>query len=419
MELPGKHVIYLSKRIGPRGPGTDGESAAAAYVSRVFSESKISTDSEGFSSWKSDLHALIIFFSLAIFAYLIFLQSYALSFAVSLIVFFLFQMETYSWGTVSKLLPKTPSSNVIGRIIPDGHVRKRIVFVANYDTAKNSPLGNSFIARFYNIFYIASFICIIAITVLGVAGLGASLLRFSKGSIRMMWLVISPFPAYLLLFTMLILIGEIWGRYQGGANDNASGVAVLLYVMGQLSKEPPESVEIWGVATGRGFAGGRGMVDLIKRHRSELKNAYIINLDHVGRGETKLLTREGSIIGFRCNNQLKRLAFDTTQKLIHTHLGKGKCRVKKSDGMIALARGFKAITIAGNSSGGTYSGFRSSNDTTDKISRSSLDRATKISLAIVRAVDSGKPSDHKLDLSHQAENSDSDDRDEKEELIPQ
>lgn len=418
MELPGKHVIYLSKRIGPRGPGSDGESAAAAYVSRIFNESGITTETEGFYSWKSDLHALIILFGLTIVSYFIFLNSYAFSFLISLVVFFLFQMETYTWGTVSKLLRKTSSSNVIGKIIPDGHIKKRIIFVANYDTAKNSPLGNSFISRFYNIFYIVAFMCIIAVTALGIAGLGASLLRFSKESIRMMWLVMSPFPAYLLLFTLLILIGEIWGRYQSGANDNSSGVAVLLYLMGRLSKEPPESVEVWGVATGRGFAGGRGMVDLIKRHRAELKNAYIINLDHVGKGETKLLTREGAIIGFRCNNQLKRLAFDTTRKLIHTHLGKGKCRVKKSDGMVAMARGFKAITIAGNSKGGTYFGYRSSDDTTDKISRSSLDRAARISLAIVTAVDSQQPTGHKLDLSRPAKETDNNIQDKEEELIP-
>ncbi|MBN2168401.1 MAG: M28 family peptidase, partial [Actinobacteria bacterium] len=395
---PGKHVLYLSKRIGPRGAGTEGEAAAASYIRRVFREQEINADSEGFSSWKSDLTVPVILFALCIGAYFLFLISYTLSFLLSGLVFLLFQMETYSWSTISKLLPKSGSSNIIGKIAPEKKPEKTVVFTANYDSSKNSPIGNRLFARFYNIFYTLAFISITLITIMGIAGLVGSLLKISRESIHLFWLLMGVFPAYLLIIMLMFLTGEIWGRYQAGANDNAAGVAVMICAMAKLAKEPLGEVEVWGVATGRGFAGGRGMVELLKRHKTELKDAYFINLDHPGKGDIKLLTREGPLIGFRCNNYLRRLAINSSRKLIHTRLGRGKCRVKKSDSMVALARNFKAVAIGGNSRGGTYYGYRSSKDTSDAITRSSLDQALNIAVALARAIDSDNKSGRKLKL---------------------
>lgn len=344
----------------------------------------------------------MILFSLSIGAYLLFLLNYTLSFLLSGLIFILFQMETYSWSTVSQVLPKTGSSNVIGKVPSENRASKIVVFAANYDSCKNSPFGNRLFARFYNFFYLLAFVSITVITLMGIAGLGGSLLKISKESIHLMWLLVGVFPAYLLLLTLMIVSGEIWGRYQAGANDNASGVAVMICAMAELAERPLEDTQVWGVATGRGFAGGRGMIEFLKRHKNELKNenvtTYIINLDHIGKGDIKIFAKEGPLIGFRCNNFLRRLALDTSRKLIHARLGRGKCRVKKSDSMVALARRFKAIGIGGNSKGGTYFGFRSAKDTSDRITRSSLDQALKIAVALARAIDSDNKPGPKMKL---------------------
>ena len=66
---------------------------------------------------------------------------------------------------------------------------------------------------------------------------------------------------------------------------------------------------------------------------------------------------------------------------------KGKCRVKKSDAMVATVRGYRAITIGGTR-GGTYDGWHNESDTFDRIQRASLDRAVKFVEILMDEIDS-------------------------------
>ena len=388
MDLPSKHVLYLAKRIGARGAGSDGEAAAASYVLRTFGDLDLEVDMETFSSWKSDLHGLLIVYGLAVAAFLVFRLSYTACVVASLLLFFIFQMETYTWAVLSRLLPHSSASNVIGRVRATGSAKQKVLLVANYDTARSSPLGRPLMARFFRLLYIVSFACIIAIMLLGFFGMGASLTKISQGTINRIWLYASPFAAYLIVMCIIILLGEVRGRFTAGANDNASGIGVLLSVMASLSDNPLENTEVWGLASGRGTAGARGMIAFLHRHRHVMRDASIINLDHCGIGDTLIATREGVMFGFRCSWRLRRIAQEAARGSGGVELGKGRCRVKKSDGMAATVRGFRAITICGLKKG-TYPGWRDTNDTLDTLDRGSLDRAVKLVGRMLDIIDSG------------------------------
>jgi Peptidase family M28 len=387
MDLPSKHVLDLSKRIGARGAGTDGESAAASYVLRAFSEFDIEVDVETFSTWKSDLPALAIICILAIVAYLVFRVDYTLSVVLAAIVWLLFQMETYSWGIISKLMPHSSATNVLGKVKPSEDPRQLVVLAANYDTAKGSPLGRPGIARAYRVLYIVAFTCVTLIGILSIFGLVASLLKLSRQAISITWAAFAPAPAFLFVAAFLILMGEFRGMYTAGANDNGSGVAVMLSAMSSLAEKPLEHTTVWGVATARGFAGGRGMVALLGRHRSSLKHAFIVNIDHVGRGGANVITREGPMLGFRASRKLRKIALMAADRSRSLQVKKGKCRVKKSDAMVATVRGYKAITIGGTR-GGTYDGWHNEGDAYDRIQRASLDRAVKFVEILLDEIDS-------------------------------
>lgn len=386
MDLPSKHVLDLSKRIGARGAGSDGETAAASYILRVMSEFDADIEVETFSSWKSDLHALIMLYLAAAVAYAAFQLSFAVSIAISATVFLVFQMEVYSWGVASKLLPRSKASNVIASVAPTGVPRRTVVLTANYDSARSSPLGGRRLARAYRLLIILSFVSITAIGLLAIFGQGASLLKISTNSIFLTWLICAPFPAFLLVLSAAMIWGEIRGRYTAGANDNASGVGVLLSVTGAVAAKPLENTTVWGVATGRGAAGGRGMVSLLKRHRRDLKHAFIINLDHLGRGSTRIVTREGAMLGFHSSRRLTRLAFKAAGRSEGLNIARGKCRVKKSDAMVATVRGYSAVTIGGTS-GGSYDGFKDADDTYEKIQRASLDRSARFVRLLLEEID--------------------------------
>lgn len=386
MEMPSKHALYLSKRIGSRGAGSDGEAAAASYVMRTFRDWDLEVEMENFSTWKSDTPALIVLFLLAIASYLVFELSEPASLAISLFVFFVFQMETYTWATISRLMPHSGVFNVVGRVRSAGATRERVVLVANYDTAKSSPTGRRHISRAYRLLYVLSFVCIIAIVLLGFFGVGADLTKISEDTVQLVWFFTSPFTLYLLFFAALLMFGETRGRYTAGANDNASGLSVMMSAMEHVAGNVPEHTEVWGVATGRSSAGARGMVAFLRRHRHQLHSAYYINIDHCGVGQTKVITREGPMFGFHSSRKLKRMAFNAAAGSNRIDLGKGKCRVKKSDGMAAMVRGYRAITIGGVD-GGTYPGWRNKEDTLDTIERASLERAVRLTCSLVAEID--------------------------------
>lgn len=388
MDLPSKHVLYFAKRIGARGAGSDGEAAAASYVLRSFKGSDLEVEMETFSSWKSDLHALLILYLLTVGAFGLYRLTYAVGLAVAILVFLVFQMETYTWAVVSRLLPRSSASNVIGRVRPKSSVRQKVVLVANYDSARSSPLGGRRAARLFRLIYIISFASMIAVMLVGFFGVGASLTKISANTVSLVWLFTSPFAAYLAILSIVILWGESRGRYTAGANDNASGVGAMLAVMSSVGEKPLEQTEVWGVATGRGCAGARGMIAFLHRHRHTMRDAYIINLDHCGAGDTRILTREGAMFGFRCSWRLRRMAMDAAGGANGIDLGKGKCRVKKSDAMAARVRGFKAITIGGTV-GGAFAGWRNADDTLDTIQRESLDHAVKLVGLLLVEIDRG------------------------------
>jgi hypothetical protein len=386
MDLPSKHVQYLCRRIGARGAGSDGEKAAASYIMHAMDDAGIEVHIETFKSHKSDLQSIVLIYLLAILAYLLFMVNYVASLVLAILVFLVFQMETYTWSTISKLLPRSEASNVIGRIRADGDMKQRAVLVANYDTAKGSPLGMPKAARLYRLIYILSFACITVIVLVSILGLGASLAKVSRHALLVVWLAFSPFPIYILLLSLIILWGELVGRYSSGANDNASGVGVMLSVLSSLAGNPLENTEVWGVATTRGCAGGRGMASLLRRHPKQMKDALIINVDHAGFGQTRIINREGVMLGFRSSGTLRKLAYKASKKSKDLKVGKGKCRVKKSDAMVALARSYKAITIGGLL-GGTYQGWKNEADRFNKIDRKSLDGAVRLVQLLLEEID--------------------------------
>ena len=386
MDLPSKHVLYLSRKIGARGAGSDGEKAAASYIMHAMDDTGIDVAMESLKSHKSDLHGLLLIYSLALIAYMLFPVSYTASLLLSIFVFLIFQMETYTWSTVSKLLPRSEASNVIGRVRAEDDMKQRVIMVANYDTARGSPLGMPKAARLFRLIYIVSFVCIIVIVLVCILGQGASLARVSRHILVVAWLAFSPFPIYLLLLSLVIAWGELVGRYSPGANDNASGVGVMLSVLSSIAGNPLEHTEVWGVATARGCAGGRGMVSLLRRYPKKIKEAFIINLDHLGAGQTMIIKREGVMLGFRSSGQLRKLAYAASSKSKDLKVTKGNCRVKKSDAMVALARGYRAVTIGGLH-GGTYQGWKNEADRFNKIDRNSMDRAVKLVQLLLEEID--------------------------------
>ncbi|MDD5748426.1 MAG: M28 family peptidase [Actinomycetota bacterium] len=387
MNLPSRHTLTLSKKIGRRPPGSENEAASASYILHSMSELEINVDMETISSWNSDWSALVLICFIALFAYSAYLLNMTISVVLSLFTFFAFLMETFSWGILSRLFPRSTASNIVAKINPSQERRKIVVLSANYDTPKSSFFGRKRVSRFFRPFYFMCFISILIFCGLSIFGAIGKLAKFHKSVLTQVWLCCLPFALLVFLFALILLQTELNKNYTAGANDNASGVAVLLSVLSSLASAPLEFVEVWGVATARAYAGGRGMVSFLRRHRRKLKKSLILNIDHPGRGQLSVVTREGVIFGFRSSRKIIAIVKSISRKSKRLSTGKAKNRVKKSDSMVALARGYNALTIGGFS-GGTFPGWRSPDDTFDHLERDNMDKAIRLIVAILDEVDS-------------------------------
>ena len=70
--------------------------------------------------------------------------------------------------------------------------------------------------------------------------------------------------------------------YTAGANDNATGVGVLLNLGARLAQEPLGNTEVWLLASGCEEVGSVGAQAFVRAHRHELADAVAISIDNVG-----------------------------------------------------------------------------------------------------------------------------------------
>ena len=82
-----------------------------------------------------------------------------------------------------------------------------------------------------------------------------------------------------------------------GADDNATGVATVLGLAHDLSRERPTNLEVWFLSPGceEGIMGG--MMAFMDRHHEELagRRPFFLNFEILGCGEPEYRTGEGFV----------------------------------------------------------------------------------------------------------------------------
>lgn len=99
-----------------------------------------------------------------------------------------------------------------------------------------------------------------------------------------------------------------------GANDNASGVAVLLALAEQLASHSLINKEIYLVFTGAEEAGNVGIYEFIKKHNKKFAgNAVFIALDCAGIGIPTAVRSEGMLKTFKSDEKILRLLQESSK----------------------------------------------------------------------------------------------------------
>jgi hypothetical protein len=281
-----EHLDKLAYEIGPRLAGTRGEKLAAQYIRKQLKGYGYEVKAQEFN-FVSKAAKMWIRGGLLLVA---FVASFFLSAQASFIALLALIPLCY---TLPYAMPRRKSQNIIGTIKPKKPERQ-VTISAHYDSARCTP------SPYFNIFLRLAFLpATIAFTI--------CLLARLAGQLPLSWPIIWGMLALICLPTyagMLIFAGA--GRISPGANDNASGVAVILEAARISAKNPPPNVALSFVGFGAEEEGLHGSQAFAARKMVGEKTS-ILNLEMLGVGKPFVIEGNGILRRTQTPPELNRL----------------------------------------------------------------------------------------------------------------
>jgi hypothetical protein len=169
---------------------------------------------------------------------------------------------------------------------------------------------------------------------------------------------------------LFLLLCRATGRYINGANDNGSGVALLLALAERFATQPLPGTELTFLVTGAEEVGTRGMKAFLRQSAPDRATRFI-NLDNLGGGTLHYLTGEGMLTVQPYGTELLALAADVAQEF------PGRVRVRgnlllPTDGLIPALAGYEAISFLAFDERGLLPDYHWYTDMPERIDRDLL-----------------------------------------------
>ena len=175
-------------------------------------------------------------------------------------------------------------------------------------------------------------------------------------------------------------------RIVAGANDNLSGVAVLVAVAESLQARPVEGVRVLLASCGAEEVLQGGVYGFVERHLKPLDpgRTLVLNIDTVGSPRLILLEGEGPVVmedycgpGFR--DLIARVAEDSGVDL------RRNMRARTStDAVVPSHAGYPTATIASMTAWKGLSNYHKHTDTPDNVDYRTVEQAATLADALVR-----------------------------------
>jgi hypothetical protein len=338
------HIRHLSEEIGSRGSTTTKEKAAASYAAEVLQKLGLDPIIEPFISARSNWHPYALFSGLIIVSTLFFLFGDRWGTIVALILASLSLLSTllelsFRPNPLRWILPTGNSQNTWARITPSGNPSKKVVLMGHLDTHRTPvAFSTDTWVKIFSILVPLGLISSIILLVLFVIGL------FDPGSL---WRFLSiPFLVIFMAFLGITFQADLT-PYAPGANDNASGAAIVLHLAERLKAEPLDLTTVWAVLNGCEEVGCYGAEAFARTHKNEIQDAFWIAVDSVGARDTvpNYLTKETFFLTTQSDPELLTLAERIAVN--HPDLGAVPYHFKGAftDGAIGGKYGFRVLTL--------------------------------------------------------------------------
>jgi acetylornithine deacetylase/succinyl-diaminopimelate desuccinylase-like protein len=170
-----------------------------------------------------------------------------------------------------------------------------------------------------------------------------------------------------------------------GANDNLSAVAVLVALARGLAERPMQGVRVLLLSTGSEESFMEGMQGFMRRHRAALDPARttVLCLECVGSPTLTLVEAEGMLrIRYYSDTARERLA--AAAEAAGVELVRGLRTVAATDALVALRRGYDAVTLASIDANKFPSSYHWPSDTPENLDWSTIQRAFAVADRFVR-----------------------------------
>ncbi|MCK4978491.1 MAG: M28 family peptidase, partial [Anaerolineales bacterium] len=377
---------YLAETIGPRGSTRSGERKAAQYAAGVLAEAGMEPKVEPFRSARSAYYPYLAFSVLFLVSELFFLFGggwgavaailLSLLGLLSILLELAFCPNPFRW-----VLPKGDSQNVWVRIEPRQQARQKVVLLGHLDSHRTPLIFSS--ERWLKFF-----------GTLVPLGLGSSLLLillFGIGIVveAWIWAVLSiPFALlHLIIFTLMIQADLT--PFSAGANDNASGAALVLSTALRLKDEPLAHTEVWSVLTGCEEVACYGADAFTRTHQDELGEVIWLTADSVGtaQGDPTYTVSETFLLASQSDPGLvkmaEQIAEDHPELRIKPHIFKGAY----SEGAIGGKYKFRVLSFGSSRRDGSQPEWHRMTDVIDKVDAGVVERCERFIWEVLRSID--------------------------------
>lgn len=339
-----------------RYAGTEGETDAYYLISEEFEKlgCKVEREeTEYIRSTKSMIFVSLLTYWLTLVFIIISWLVHPLT--VALLIIAIFGIMTKTMPEVTLKLAKAKSFNVIATVNPEKE--HRLILCGHYDSSQvKGQFAQKYEKRIMNVVPALELAFIIYAVLLFARGFYllivsgfnfASLIELTPQMVGL-WSVI--WWGYTIVFTIMIVIGSYYGitmfteKYSYGADDNASGIAVMMETARRLrGKDLDLRIDFVSFAAEeRGLFGSRKWVN---KHINDVdkEQTYVLNLDCVGRGE-RFFAIKG--LGMVFKKHSDPMLFETLANVFYElKLPYEECWTSSSDHAEFVNKGFKTCAV--------------------------------------------------------------------------
>lgn len=360
-------IRALAHEIGPRPSCSPAEERAAEWCAANLSEMGYDVAIEEFESRLGYYTWYAGFFALSLVAALLIVPVPAASIVLGLAGLLLYARDSDGRPLIKPRGGR--SRNVVAR--PARTDGPEIIVVAHLDSARSSP---SFHPKMVNNFHTSVVTLNLALATVPVLGAAAWIAEAGDSVPTGLWIPAVVLAAYLAFAIGMLLYGQFRMSDVPGANDNASGVAVLM----RLARMDWDG-RAWFVVTGSEEVGMVGAQAFLDSHRSEVTSARILNIDNVGAGRLIAITSEGV---------LRERRADPVMVEVAARAGASDEPFKglPTDATTFLAARARAMTLLAVNDHGVPPNWHWRTDTIDNVDPEALDRATAAARAVMEAI---------------------------------